>query len=107
MNAIGPREPTNVVIPIDPFCCAVLRFKVSLSTSRIEFNGPAWFMRCLLPGSTCKHVGEGGKRLPSIAEKDFGFEEADDALGQRIVHCPFMGHENVLCWEAGQCMFTA
>jgi hypothetical protein len=27
-----------------------------------------------------------------LAEKDFGFEEADDALGQRIVHCPLMGH---------------
>jgi len=42
-------------------------------------------MRCPLPGSTCMHVREGGKRLSSIAEKDFSFEEADDALGQSIV----------------------
>ena len=36
---------------------------------------------------------------------DFGFEEADDALGQGIVHCPPLGVQARLPGN-GQCMFT-
>jgi hypothetical protein len=48
VNASGPREPPNVDIPIDPFRCAVLRFSVSHSTSRSDFNGPVWLMTSVL-----------------------------------------------------------
>jgi len=51
-NAIGPREPPNVVIPIDPF-------------HRFPFDFAHRFPRADLVD-------------------DFGSEQADDALGQRI-----------------------
>lgn len=59
-------EETAVVIPIDPFQRFPLDFAHRLPWADLVDALP-------------------GKRLPSIAEKDLGLEQADDALGQGVV----------------------
>ena len=69
-NAIGPREPPNVVMPIDPF-------------QRFLFDFAHRFPRADLVD-------------------EFGFEKADDALGQRIVVCVADGSDRKIDLRFGQ-----
>ena len=48
-TAFPPDEDIPaVVVQIDPFRCAVLRFSVFHSTLRIDFHGPIWLMTSVL-----------------------------------------------------------